>query len=66
MRKWKTNSGDSVERFAVAANCNCSCTGCTGCSCRPTPTHDVGEQSMSNTSDVRTVSSGTLNDKLNP
>ena len=65
MRKWKTNSGDSIEKFAIAANCNCSCA-CSPCSCRPTPTHDVGESSMSNTSNVRTVSSGTLNDKLNP
>ena len=49
MRKWKTNSGDSVEKFAVAAECNdCSCLGCT---CRPTPTHDVGQQSMKNTTD---------------
>ena len=47
MRKWKTNSGDSVERFAIAAGCtNCDCP---GCSCRPTPTHDVGESSMNNT-----------------
>ena len=46
MRKWKTNSGDSVEKFAIAEECPCSCLPCT---CRPTPTHDVGEQSMSNT-----------------
>ena len=53
MRKWKTNSGDSVEKFAVAAECNdCSCLGCT---CRPTPTHDVGQQSMSSTNTIRAI-----------
>ena len=53
MRKWKTNSGDSVEKFAIAAECyNCNCQSCT---CRPTPTHDVGESSMSNTLVDRTV-----------
>ena len=46
MRKWKTNSGDSIEKFAVAADCSCYCQSCT---CRPTPTHDVGESSMNNT-----------------
>lgn len=50
MRKWKTNSGDSIEKFAVAADCSCYCQSCT---CQPTPTHDVGEQSMSNTNDLR-------------
>ena len=51
MRKWKTNSGDSIERFAIAANCNCSCASCRPCTCSPTPTHDVGQQSMKNTTD---------------
>ena len=55
MRKWKTNSGDSVERFAVAANCNCSCASCLPCTCRPTPTHDVGQQSMSSTNTIRAI-----------
>ena len=56
MRKWKTNSGDSVEKFAVAAGCtNCYCQSCT---CRPTPTHDVGESSMNNTLDGREESQG--------
>ena len=47
MRKWKTNSGDSIEKFAIAAGC--PCTSCSSCTCRPTPTHDVGESSMNNT-----------------
>ena len=45
MRKWKTNSGDSVEKFATRGLCVCSC-GCNNYTCRPTPTHDVGEQSQ--------------------
>ena len=56
MRKWKTNSGDSVERFAIAAGCpGCDCQSCT---CRPTPTHDVGESSMNNTLTGREESQG--------
>ena len=54
MRKWKTNSGDSIEKFAVEASCNCSC-GCNGYTCRPTPTHDVGEQAAMNTQETKAV-----------
>lgn len=47
MRKWKNSNGDSVEKFAVMAGCTCTCTACSPCTCRPTPTHDVGEQAVS-------------------
>ena len=61
MRKWKTNSGDSIEKFAIAAGCgDCSCTSCRPCTCRPTPTHDVGEQSMNNTNTQSSTSAGAL------
>lgn len=55
MRKWKNNSGDSVEKFAYSGNCTCTCTACSPCTCRPTPTHDVGEQAMSSINSSKNI-----------
>ena len=41
MRKWREKSSDSVEKFAGRYSCNCS-----NYTCRPIPTHDIGEQAV--------------------